>query len=129
IPISISFTVETDGRLPSEEPLGEAIERVDGETAGAAAYFMVNCAHPTHFAADLDRGGAWLERLAGVRANASRRSHVELDEMDSRGGGGRAGRGGECGAGARKLPTTGVGGGCGGTDARHIAAICDAWPG
>ena len=72
LPVSISFTVETDGRLPSEEPLREAIERLDAETGSAALYTMINCAHPTHFSAALDEGGAWLERIGGIRANASR---------------------------------------------------------
>ena len=80
IPAAISFTVETDGRLPTGQPLREAIEQVDAETDGGAAYFMVNCAHPTHFAHALEHGGAWLQRLVGLRANASRRSHAELDE-------------------------------------------------
>jgi S-methylmethionine-dependent homocysteine/selenocysteine methylase len=56
IPAAVSFTVETDGRLPSGQPLQEAIEQVDEETDGAAAYFMVNCAHPTHFAHVLEPG-------------------------------------------------------------------------
>ena len=126
VPISISFTVETDGRLPSEEPLGEAIERVDAETGSAAAYFMVNCAHPTHFGADLETGGRWLERLGGIRANASRLSHAELDEMDSLDDGDPEELAGEYRDLGPKLPALRVLGGCCGTDRRHIAAICDA---
>ena len=80
LPVSVSFTVETDGRLPSGEPLREAVERLDAETGGAALYQMINCAHPTHFAAELAGENAWLGRIGGVRANASRRSHAELDE-------------------------------------------------
>ncbi|HKD31854.1 MAG TPA: homocysteine S-methyltransferase family protein, partial [Gaiellaceae bacterium] len=71
---------ETDGRLPSGQSLGEAIAQVDAETDAAAEYFMVNCAHPTHFADALE--GRWLERLRGVRANASKKSHTELDEAE-----------------------------------------------
>ena len=78
----ISFTVETDGRLPSGQPLREAIEQVDAETDAAPAYFMINCAHPTHFAAVLEDGGPWLERIGGLRANASAMSHAELDEAE-----------------------------------------------
>ena len=52
---------------------------VDEATDGAAAYFMVNCAHPTHFLSVLD-DGPWLERVKGVRANSSTKSHAELDE-------------------------------------------------
>jgi len=129
LPISISFTVETDGRLPSEEPLGEAIERVDAETAAATTYFMVNCAHPTHFAGVIERGGPWLDRLGGVRANASRRSHAELDEMDGLDDGNPTELADEYRALEPQLPALRVVGGCCGTDSRHIAAICDAWPG
>ncbi|HSS31866.1 MAG TPA: homocysteine S-methyltransferase family protein [Solirubrobacterales bacterium] len=127
VPISISFTLETDGRLPSEEPLGEAIERVDAETAGATTYFMINCAHPTHFAGVLERGGPWIDRLGGIRANASRRSHAELDEMDGLDDGNPSELASEYRALEPHLPDLRVLGGCCGTDQRHIAAICDAW--
>ena len=126
VPVVISFTVETDGRLPSAQPLGEAIEQVDGETEGAAAYFMVNCAHPTHFAHVLGGGEPWLERIVGLRANASRKSHAELDasgELDS-------GDPDDLGERYRSLqdvlPRLRVVGGCCGTDERHIAAVARA---
>ncbi len=78
MPVAISFTVETDGRLPSGQALGEAIEHVDAETDGGPAYYMINCAHPTHFDDVVD--GTWTERIRGLRANASTKSHAELDE-------------------------------------------------
>ena len=77
---AISFTVETDGRLPSGQALGEAIEQVDDETGAAPAYYMINCAHPTHFADVLEAGAPWVARIGGLRANASTKSHAELDE-------------------------------------------------
>jgi homocysteine S-methyltransferase len=126
VPASISFTVETDGRLPSEEPLREAMERLDAETGAAAAYLMINCAHPSHFEADLADGGAWLERIGGIRANASRRSHEELDadpELDS---GDPEELGREYGALLDRLPGLRVLGGCCGTDQRHIGRICES---
>jgi S-methylmethionine-dependent homocysteine/selenocysteine methylase len=126
VPVSIAFTVETDGRLPSEEPLGEAIERVDAETDGVAAYFMVNCAHPTHFAAALEAGGAWLERLGGIRANASRLSHAELDEAEDLDDGDPDELAAEYAQLCPRLPALRVVGGCCGTDRRHVAAICAA---
>ncbi len=125
LPVVIAFTVETDGRLPCGAALGAAIEQVDAETDGAAAYFMVNCAHPTHFAEVLD--GAWVERLGGLRVNASRMSHAELDEAEELDEGDPA----ELAARHRelhaRLPNVNVVGGCCGTDHRHIAAIADAW--
>lgn len=79
LPVVISLTTETDGRLPSGQPLGEAISQIDSATDGTAAYFMVNCAHPTHFAHAIEDGAEWAARIHGVRANASRLSHAELD--------------------------------------------------
>ena len=83
MPVVIAFTVETDGRLPDGTALGAAIERVDAETDGETAYFMINCAHPEHFAHALTDGKPWVGRLGGLRANASRKSHAELDESRS----------------------------------------------
>ena len=127
IPAVVSFTVETDGRLPTGQPLHEAIEQVDAETGGSAAYFMVNCAHPTHFSDALDQDGAWQQRLVGLRANASSKSHAELDEsteLDEGDPEDLATRHADL---RDRLPAVTVLGGCCGTDARHVAAICAAW--
>jgi S-methylmethionine-dependent homocysteine/selenocysteine methylase len=125
LPVVISFTVETDGGLPSGQPLGEAISQVDAETDGAADYFMVNCAHPTHFLEVLEPA-PWLERLRGVRANASKKSHAELDEAEELDEGDPrdlAARYLELG---ERLPNLTVVGGCCGTDHRHVDAMCAA---
>jgi homocysteine S-methyltransferase len=127
MPVAISFTVETDGRLPSGDTIAQAIRRTDDETDGHPAYFMINCAHPTHFASALREEGDWQRRIRGLRANASRRSHAELDESTDL----DAGDPRELGAGYRELrsllPALNVVGGCCGTDHRHVEAICDAW--
>ncbi len=81
VSVVISFTVETDGRLPSGMPLAEAIEQTDAATNGYVTHFMVNCAHPTHFDHVLDGTAPWAARIGGLRANASALSHAELDEM------------------------------------------------
>jgi S-methylmethionine-dependent homocysteine/selenocysteine methylase len=80
LPAVISFTVETNGVLPSGEPLGDAITSVDRATDSAPAYYMINCAHPEHFAEQLTTEAGWLVRVKAIRANASRCSHAELDE-------------------------------------------------
>lgn len=126
VPVSISFTVETDGRLPDGEALPAAVERLDRETDGSAAYLMVNCAHPSHFAGELEQGGAWRERIVGIRANASRRSHAELDDLPDLDSGDPDELAGEYRQLVEALPSLGVLGGCCGTDARHLAAICEA---
>jgi S-methylmethionine-dependent homocysteine/selenocysteine methylase len=126
MPVVISFTVETDGRLPTGQPLQEAIEQVDDATRSAPAYYMINCAHPTHFAGVLVAGAPWVARICGLRANASTRSHAELDaaaELDT-------GNPRELGRQYRelrnKLTHLNVLGGCCGTDHRHVEEICKA---
>ncbi|HTR75595.1 MAG TPA: homocysteine S-methyltransferase family protein [Solirubrobacterales bacterium] len=126
IPVSISFTVETDGRLPDGEPLAAAVERLDAATDASAAYLMVNCAHPSHFSAELEAGDPWCERISGIRANASRRSHAEIDELDHLDSGDPGELAGEYRELVEALPSLSVLGGCCGTDARHLAAICSA---
>jgi S-methylmethionine-dependent homocysteine/selenocysteine methylase len=126
LPAAISFTVGTDGSLPSGQDLGEAIEQVDAKTDAAPAYFMINCAHPAHFEAVLQSGGGWRERIRGLRANASTKSHAELDEATELDEGDPADLGARY-AGLRELlPELTVVGGCCGTDHRHVAQIRDA---
>lgn len=126
IPAAISFTVETDGRLPTGQPLGEAIEQVDAETGNAPAYFMINCAHPTHFAATVAAGGRWTERVLGLRANASCMSHEELDNAEELDDGDPAELGRQYRDMQGHLPNLAVFGGCCGTDHRHIGEIARA---
>jgi homocysteine S-methyltransferase len=124
MPVAVSFTLETDGRLPSGMPLGEAIEATDAATGAYPAYYMINCAHPSHFAHVLEDAGPWRARLRGVRANASKRSHAELDEATEL----DAGNPDELASEYRELrallPRLAVVGGCCGTDHRHIGAVC-----
>lgn len=123
MPSVISFTVETDGRLPSGETLADAITRVDDATGGAPAYYMINCAHPTHFAPAIEAGAPWVKRIRGLRANASRKSHQELDNSPELDVGNPKELGGEYAALLRQMPHLAVLGGCCGTDHRHVAEI------
>jgi homocysteine S-methyltransferase len=126
MPVAVSFTVETDGKLPTGQALREAIERVELETAGYPAYYGINCAHPAHFAAVLREPGAWRDRIRSLRANASRRSHAELNEASDLDAGEPAELGREYATLKRALPGLSVLGGCCGTDARHIGEIAAA---
>ncbi len=126
MPCAISFTVETDGRLAGGETLKAAIEAVDRATGGAPAYYMINCAHPTHFANVLTSGEAWTERIRGIRANASSKSHRELDNSAELDTGNPRELGGQYCELLEKLKNLTVLGGCCGTDFRHIKAICNA---
>lgn len=126
IPIVVGFTVETDGRLPSGHSIEEAIVAVDQATDGAAEFFVINCAHPTHFADSLPEGES-RGRIGGLRANASTLSHAELDEAEALDSGDAADLAERYVALRSALPGLDVVGGCCGTDIRHVTAICDAW--
>lgn len=126
LPVAVGLTVETDGRLPSGQTLRAGIEEIDARTDGTAAYFMVNCAHPTHFSPALTDDGEWLERVKAVRANASRMSHAELDDAQSLDRGDVTELAREYVALAALLPDLRLVGGCCGTDHKHVAAISAA---
>lgn len=121
----ISFTVETDGRLPSGETLGDAIRAVDDATGASPAYYMINCAHPTHFDATLEPS-EWMRRIRGIRANASTMSHAELDEADELDAGDPVDLARRYERLRATFPHLTIFGGCCGTDTRHIAATAEA---
>ena len=127
LPVVLSFTVDTDGRLPSGMSLADAITSTDSATAGYATHYMVNCAHPAHFDHVLDHAAPWVARIGGLRANASQRSHAELDEMVELDEGDPADLAARYVALRSSLPGLRVLGGCCGTDHRHVAAIVAAW--
>jgi S-methylmethionine-dependent homocysteine/selenocysteine methylase len=125
LPVAISFTVETDGRLPTGQPLKEAIDQVDGATSSYPAYYMLNCAHPEHFQDVLQ--GSWTQRIRGLRANASRKSHAELTEATELDAGNPVELGWQYAELKRThLPRLTVVGGCCGTDHRHVESIAAA---
>ncbi len=131
LPVAVSFTVETNGKLPTGQSLGHAIGEVDAATGDGPAYYMINCAHPSHFGGALDDGrqdggaqdGGWTRRIAGLRANASRRSHQELNDLPDLDAGNPVELGAEYRDLVRRFPHINVLGGCCGTDHRHIECI------
>lgn len=123
MPVAISFTVETDGRLPNGQSLGAAIEQVDAETSSYPSYYMINCAHPTHFQDVLAADQPWSQRIRGLRANASRKSHTELNESSELDIGDPAELGQQHAQMKRVHPQLNVLGGCCGTDHRHVEQI------
>ena len=126
IPVVISFTVETDGKLPTGETLASAIASVDRATSNAPIYYGINCAHPLHFDRVLQQGGDWIDRIKMLRANASIKSHAELDEAETLDDGNPI----ELGIQHQKLkallPNSNIFGGCCGTDIRHVEQICQS---
>ncbi len=126
LPVAISFTVETDGRLPTGQPLAAAIAEVDESTAGYPAYYMINCAHPDHFAHVLDEGNRHLARIRGIRANASTKSHAELNDACELDAGDPLALGAHYARIRERHPGLTVMGGCCGTDRRHLEEIAKA---
>lgn len=117
--------METDGRLPTGVSLRTAIEAVDKATGNGPAYYMINCAHPTHFTRAVASGEPWLRRILAVRANASRCSHAELDNAENLDAGDPVELGREYAELRALLPWLTVLGGCCGTDHRHIEQVCE----
>lgn len=124
VPAVISFTVETDGRMASGETMREAVEKMDAATGSYAAYYMINCAHPTHFDKAIAAGEDWMLRIRGLRANSSCKSHAELDESTTLDDGNPHELGAQYRALRRRIPGMTVLGGCCGTDLRHVEQIC-----
>ena len=125
LPAVVSFTVETDGHLPTGQPLKDVIRDVDEATDGAAAYFMVNCAHPDHFFHVFDDAD-WTRRVRGLRCNASRKSHDELDESETLDDGNPEELAVQYAALLERMPWINVLGACCGSDLRHVAEIARA---
>ncbi len=127
MPVVISFTVETDGALPTGQTLLAAIEQVDAATSAYPCYYMITCAHPTHFDHVLSKAQPWVERIRGLRANASRRSHAELNESAELDVGDPVELGIQYAQlKVTRLPQLNVMGGCCGTDDRHVEEIAKA---
>ncbi len=126
MPVVLSFTVETDGNLPEGTTLVDAIQAVDAATGAYPAYYMVNCAHPSHFASVLDHDSPSTTRLRGIRANASTSSHAELDEATELDAGDPVAFGQEYAEVRSHFPNLTVLGGCCGTDLRHIQQVASA---
>lgn len=125
IPVVVSFTLETDCKLPSGETLQEAIDRTDKETNNYVTHYMINCAHPRHFVDSLTGDGNWKQRIGGIRANASVKSHAELDESEELDAGDKCLLADGYVELFQLLPSLKVVGGCCGTDWTHIEEICE----
>ena len=126
VPCVISFTLETDGCLPTGQSLADAIAEVDADETRRPAYFMINCAHPDHFRSVINSSGDWTDRIGGLRANASRMSHAELDCSEVLDDGDPQELAQLYAEIRWNLAKMNVFGGCCGTDHRHVTQICQA---
>ena len=125
LPVVVSFTVETNGALPTGQSLADAITEVDAATDHYPSYYMINCAHPDHFGGSL-HDAQWARRIRGLRANASRKSHAELDASTELDAGNAHELAQQYRALADRMPWLNVFGGCCGSDLRHVAEIARA---
>jgi S-methylmethionine-dependent homocysteine/selenocysteine methylase len=123
LPVALSFTLETDGKLPDGTSLRDAILAVETETDGYPAYYMINCAHPTHFADVLETDEPWVKRIRGIRGNASTRSHAELDSAPDLDSGDPIDFGKRYRALRGRQAQLTILGGCCGTDCRHVEQV------
>ena len=126
MPVVLSFTVETDGKLPDGSTLAAAIDIVDDATDGYPAYYMINCAHPSHFASILEPDAPWTGRIRAVRANGSSKSHAELDAATELDAGDPVAFGREHADLRSRFPHVSILGGCCGTDVRHIEQLASS---
>ncbi|NNF00486.1 MAG: homocysteine S-methyltransferase [Pyrinomonadaceae bacterium] len=123
MPVAISFTVETNGKLPSGRTLKDAIALVDAATENYPAYYMINCAHPTHFDFTLEEDAEWTDRIHGTRVNSSKMSHAELDEAEVLDEGDPLELAQDHNTLRSRLKNLNIVGGCCGTDHRHVEEI------
>ena len=126
MPVAISFTVETDGRLPTGQSLADAVGAVDAATDGYVSYYMINCAHPAHFEGLLRTGATAFTRIRGLRANASMKSHAELNDSPDLDIGDPDALGADYARLCALMPQLNILGGCCGTDHRHVERIAAA---
>ena len=127
IPVVISYTLETDGNLPSGQSLKDAISSLDKATHNYVSYFMINCAHPEHFRGVLSTNESWTKRIKGLRANASKKSHAELNESETLDIGNKKELANDYCDLRNHLPNLSIIGGCCGTDSTHLESICELW--
>lgn len=125
LPVVISFTVELDGKLPSGRSLKDSIFEVDAKTNNYPCHYMINCAHPNHFIDILSPDDNWINRISGIRANSSTKSHQELDNATELDRGNKYDLALKYKELRQILPNLNVFGGCCGTDISHIEAICN----
>lgn len=123
LPVALSFTLETDGKLPDGTSLRDAILAVETESDGYPVYYMINCAHPTHFADVLETDEPWVKRIRGIRGNASTRSHAELDSAPDLDSGDPIDFGKRYRALRGRQAQLTILGGCCGTDCRHVEQV------
>jgi S-methylmethionine-dependent homocysteine/selenocysteine methylase len=126
LPLTISFTLDSNHRLKSGPSLKEAIEAVDAEAGDAKpAFYGINCSHPIEFEPALEPGD-WVQRIRSLRPNASAKDKGELCSIGHLEEGDPADLGRRIGTLSERYPHIDIFGGCCGTWARHLGEIARA---
>jgi homocysteine S-methyltransferase len=122
VPLAISLTLDGTSKLSSGPRLGEAITTIDRETDHAPEFYLVNCSHPVEYESAIEPDG-WIDRVRGVRPNASRMEKMALCQIGHLEDGDPVELGKLCGDLARRYPHMDIWGGCCGTWDRHLDEI------
>ena len=122
IPLAISLTLDSSSKLRSGPSLAEAITTIDKEPDQSPEYYLINCSHPVEYEPAIEPG-EWIERIRGVRPNASKMEKIALCKIGHLEDGDPEELGTLCGDLARRYPHMDIWGGCCGTWDKHLDEI------
>lgn len=122
IPLGISLSLDSSSKLNSGQSLSEAITMIDKATDQSPEFYSINCSHPLEFEPAIEPGD-WVNRIRGVRPNASKMDKMALCQLGHLEEGDPVELGVLCGDLARRYPHMDIWGGCCGTWDKHLNEI------
>lgn len=123
LPLSMSFMVDSSGRLTTGPTLQEAVETVDAQAGDARPdFYGINCSHPVELQPALT-SGPWLERVRSLRPNASPAEKQALCQIGHLEAGDPKALAAQMQALSVRLPHVDIWGGCCGTWDDHLRAF------
>jgi homocysteine S-methyltransferase len=122
VPLAISLSLDSTSKLNSGPSLAEAITTIDEETELAPEFYLINCSHPLEYESAIVSGD-WINRIRGVRPNASKMEKIALCQIGHLEDGDPVELGVQCGDLARRYPHMDIWGGCCGTWDTHLDQI------
>jgi homocysteine S-methyltransferase len=122
VPLGISLRLDSSSKLNSGPSLVEAITAIDKETDQSPEFYSINCSHPLEYEPAIEPGD-WINRVRGVRPNASKLEKIALCQIGHLEEGDPVELGEQCGDLARRYPHMDLWGGCCGTWNRHLEEI------
>lgn len=122
VPLGISLSLDSTSRLNSGPGLAEAITVIDAEVNQSPEFYSINCSHPVEYEPAIVPGD-WIDRVRGVRPNASKMEKIALCQIGHLEQGDPVELGELCGDLARRYPHMDIWGGCCGTWNTHLDEI------